>query len=92
VRKVAPRDKQYNGRAAELVMAVRCDMMVVVSRVLTVKMWARCSVYRGDPFYQEFCVMLLSLLADCRVSMQPRSRVEMKLQDALAEVEAEIRQ
>jgi len=71
-------------------MAVRCDMRVVVLRVPIVKMWARCSVYRGYPSCQEFCVVLLSLSADCRVAMQSGSRVEM-LQDALAEVEAEMR-
>lgn len=53
VRKVVPQDKRCSARVVGVVVAARCDRMVVVLWVLVVKMWAYCSVYLDDPSYRD---------------------------------------
>ena len=55
VRKVALRDKRCSGRVADVVVAARCDMMVAVLLVPTVKTWARCLECQDDPSCRILC-------------------------------------
>jgi hypothetical protein len=66
VSKVVPRYRLCSGQAAGLVVAVRCDMRVLVLVDPSVMMWAHCLVCQSEPLRLAFpttealCVMVMT--------------------------------